>query len=379
MDDPSPATAISPLRQRLIDDMNMRRFSRETQRNYIRDVGRFAAFLGRSPDTAKAEDIRRFQMEQREPVYSRPRSTASSRRCASSSRNDRSAGPGAAGGPGGASAKLPVVLSLEEVGRLLNATPAASTGCSRPAYGAGLRVAEVAALKIGDIDSTRMLIRVEQGKGRKDRNAMLSPQLLELLRLWWREGKRRGVMLPQGWLFPGRTLRTNFDAPNQPLVSMRHGPLRSPSVSARTHCGTALPRICWRRMSTSVSSRFCSGTQAGYDRALRAGRYQDGPHGDQPSRQALAVAVRRIPLAEAVRASIEVADIFRAEGAGYRAAHAGHLNLHQLKVMSAIENCRTAALGGHVDACEDCGHWRIAYNSCLMGKFSNGESAGDPS
>jgi integrase/recombinase XerD len=62
----------------------------------------------------------------------------------------------------------------------------------------------VAALKVDDIDSTRMLIRVEQGKGRKDRNAMLSPQLLALLRQWWREGKRRGVMLPEGWLFPGR-------------------------------------------------------------------------------------------------------------------------------------------------------------------------------
>jgi Putative transposase/Transposase zinc-binding domain len=65
-----------------------------------------------------------------------------------------------------------------------------------------------------------------------------------------------------------------------------------------------------------------------------------------------------------LRTSLEVADIFRAEGAGYRAARAGHLSLTQLKVMSAIENCRTAALGGHVDACEDCGHWRIAYNSC---------------
>jgi hypothetical protein len=65
-----------------------------------------------------------------------------------------------------------------------------------------------------------------------------------------------------------------------------------------------------------------------------------------------------------LRTSLEVADIFRAEGAGYRAAQAGHLSLTQLKVMSAIENCRTAALGGHVDACEDCGHWRIAYNSC---------------
>ena len=65
-----------------------------------------------------------------------------------------------------------------------------------------------------------------------------------------------------------------------------------------------------------------------------------------------------------MRTSLEVADIFRAAGPGYRAAHARHLNLVQLKVMTAVENCRTAALGGHVEACEDCGHWRIAYNSC---------------
>jgi hypothetical protein len=76
-----------------------------------------------------------------------------------------------------------------------------------------------------------------------------------------------------------------------------------------------------------------------------------------------------------VRASLEVADIFRAAGPAYRAIHAGHLSLHQLKVMSAIEQCRTAALGGHVEACEDCGHQRIAYNSCLMGKAGNGELA----
>ena len=73
--------------------------------------------------------------------------------------------------------------------------------------------------------------------------------------------------------------------------------------------------------------------------------------------------------------SLEVADIFRAMGPSYRLAQAGHLSLAQLKVMSAIEHCRTAALGGHVEACEDCGHWRIAYNSCLMGKFGNGELA----
>ena len=72
------------------------------------------------------------------------------------------------------------------------------------AYGAGLRVSEVVALKVGDIDSERMLLRVERGKGGKDRHAMLSPQLLDLLRAWWREGRRRSLLLPGGWLFPGR-------------------------------------------------------------------------------------------------------------------------------------------------------------------------------
>ena len=76
-----------------------------------------------------------------------------------------------------------------------------------------------------------------------------------------------------------------------------------------------------------------------------------------------------------MRTSLEVADILRAAGPAYRAAQVGHLSLQQLKVMSAIEHCRTAALGGHVEACADCGHQRIAYNSCLMGKISNGESA----
>ncbi len=76
-----------------------------------------------------------------------------------------------------------------------------------------------------------------------------------------------------------------------------------------------------------------------------------------------------------MRPPLEVADIFRRHGPAWRAAHAGHVSLDQLKVMSAIETCRTVALGGHVEGCDDCGHRRIAYNSCLMGKFSNGESA----
>ena len=102
--------------------------------------------------------------------------------------------------------KAPSVLSVEDVGRLLESAPGPKyKAILGAAYGAGLRVSEVASLKVDDIDSERMLIRIEQGKGRKDRNAMLSPQLLALLRLWWKEGKRRGVMLPHGWLFPGRT------------------------------------------------------------------------------------------------------------------------------------------------------------------------------
>jgi site-specific recombinase XerD len=95
--------------------------------------------------------------------------------------------------------KLPVVLSPEEVARLLDAAPGLKYKAALSvAYGAGLRAAEVISLKVSDIDSKRMVIRVEQGKGRKDRYVMLSPHLLELLRAWWRAAR------PQGWLFPGR-------------------------------------------------------------------------------------------------------------------------------------------------------------------------------
>jgi hypothetical protein len=77
------------------------------------------------------------------------------------------------------------------------------------------------------------------------------------------------------------------------------------------------------------------------------------------------------------RPALEVADVFRQYGPAWRQANAGHVSLEQLKVMSAIESCRTAALGGHVMRCEDCAHTLISYNSCLMGKFRNGESTID--
>jgi site-specific recombinase XerD len=100
---------------------------------------------------------------------------------------------------------LPTVLGHAEVERFLEAAPGLKYKAAfSVAYGAGLRAAEVVALKVDDIDSQRMVIRVEQGKGRKDRYALLSPTLLEVLRAWWREGRARGKMLPHGWLFPGQ-------------------------------------------------------------------------------------------------------------------------------------------------------------------------------
>ena len=197
---------VSPLRRRMLEDMAMRGLREETQRNYLRDVSGFARFLGRAPDTATADDIRHFQVHQAESGVQPPtvNGSVSALRflfTVTLDRPDLSRRLVLVRYP----RKLPDVLSVDEVGRLLAAAPGAKHKAALgTAYGAGLRVSEVAALKVDNIDSTRMLIRVEQGKGRKDRNAMLSPQLLELLRLWWREGRRRGVMLPHGWLFPGR-------------------------------------------------------------------------------------------------------------------------------------------------------------------------------
>jgi site-specific recombinase XerD len=206
MNDLTPVIAVSPLRQRLIEDMTMRRFSRETQRNYIRDVGRFATFLGRSPDTASAEDVRRFQVEQRDAGVPVPtmNSIVSALRFFFTQTLDR---PDLARKliRTGHARKIPVVLSLDEVARLLDATTCLKHQAALSvAYGAGLRVAEVAALKVSDIDSERMLLRVQCGKGGRDRNAMLPEGLLALLRDWWRAGSQQGVMHRHGWLFPGQ-------------------------------------------------------------------------------------------------------------------------------------------------------------------------------
>ena len=186
--------------------MTVRGFTDKTRNDYIRIVAGFAAFLERSPSTATAEDIRRFQIQQSERGMNPPamNSTVAALRFFFNHTVDR---------PDLARKlirlryprKLPVVLSSDEVARLLAATTCLKHRAALSvAYGAGLRVAEVASLKVGDIDSKRMLIVVERGKGGRGRNALLSAGLLGLLRAWWQEGRQHGVMRPGGWLFPGQ-------------------------------------------------------------------------------------------------------------------------------------------------------------------------------
>ena len=201
------SATTTPLRQRMIEDMTIRQFGSKTQHDYVRVVADFARFLGRSPDQAEPEDLRRYQLRLAAEGASPAKMNAAvsalrfffkvtlgrqgyGERLATVRKEDR----------------LPEVLSPEEVALLLHCAPSLKHKAALSiAYGCGLRVSEIVHLKVADIDSARMLVRVEQGKGRKDRYVMLSPELLELLRAWWRMAR------PKGWLFPGRD-------PGQPIT-----------------------------------------------------------------------------------------------------------------------------------------------------------------
>lgn len=151
---------------------------------------------------------------------------------------------------------LPVVLSADEVVRFLEAVPSLKTRTAlTTAYAAGLRASETVGLKVGDIDSGRGVIRIEHGKGGKDRTVMLSAQLLRILRIYWRLAK------PQDWLFPGRDANRPIDV--QVLYSACRSARAVAGIDKRVtvpSSGTASPRIFWRTAPTSASSRFCSAT-----------------------------------------------------------------------------------------------------------------------
>ena len=202
----TPSTpAVSALRQRMLDDMRMRKLGPKTQAAYIRAVRYLASFLQRPPDTATVEDLRRFQLHLVDRGISpiTLNATITGLKFFFDVTLDRGELMSRMSYVRVAQ-KLPVVLSREEVARLIAAASNLKYHTALSiAYGTGLRVSEIVALKVGDIDSQRMTLRVQQGKGRKDRYAMLSPVLLERLRAWWRLAHTQGKMLPGGWLFPG--------------------------------------------------------------------------------------------------------------------------------------------------------------------------------
>jgi integrase/recombinase XerD len=200
--------SVSPLRQRMIEDMTIRKLAPRTQEGYIRIVKNFSTFFGASPDKASFEDVRRYQLHLASsgtgvPTINHTLTALRFLFMVTLRKPEVVLHLPFVHQP----QKLPVVLSPEEVAKLLDAAPGLKYKAALSvAYGAGLRATEVISLKVSDIDSARMVIRVEQGKGRKDRYVMLSQHLLDLLRAWWKAAR------PQGWLFPGRD-------PGQPLTT----------------------------------------------------------------------------------------------------------------------------------------------------------------
>lgn len=202
MNNPVSEKPISDLRRRMLQDMTNRNFGVKTQHDYIRHIETFTRFLGRAPDTATGDDIRRFQSAQLVAGAQPPKmnTQASALRfflAITCGRVDLAHQIARTHYP----RKLPRILSADDVGRLLDCAPGPGLkykAALSVAYGAGLRGGEVVMLRVADIDSQRMTIRVEMGKGRRDRHAMLSPQLLDVLRAWWLQCRS------PGWLFPGR-------------------------------------------------------------------------------------------------------------------------------------------------------------------------------
>jgi len=190
---------ISPLRRRMIEDMTIRNLSPATQQSYIYAVAKFSRHFSRSPDRLGLEEVRAYQLHliAQQRSWSHINQTVCALRFfygVTLGRSDATEQIVAAREP----QRLPVVLSGEEITRFLEAVPGLRNRVAlTTAYGAGLRVGEVVRLTAAAIDSSRMLIRIEHGKGGKDRYVMLSPQLLQVLRTYYRLAR------PGRWLFAG--------------------------------------------------------------------------------------------------------------------------------------------------------------------------------
>ena len=226
----SETNTVSPLRQRMLEDMAARKLNPHTQRSHISSCKRFAAWLKRSPETATPDEVRRFQLhliESGASICNRNRIMTGIRFLfrVTLRRHDLAAEVWHIKEP----QKLPPVLCPEEIKRVLTlATSLKAQAMLTLAYGCGLRAGEVVRLRAGDIDSEQMIIRIVQSKGRKDRNVMLPAEALDLLRQWWKvrpSGHDAGVAPEQRWLFPGRSARL-------PLTTRQFGRLFKEAAKA---------------------------------------------------------------------------------------------------------------------------------------------------
>ena len=223
-------TPTTPLRQRMIEDMAARNLGRYSQRSHLRSCERFAVFLERSPETATADDVRRFQLfliESGASICNRNRIMTGVKFLfrVTLRRHDLAAEIFHLREP----QRVPLVLSPTEVKRLLAMSPSLKARVMLSlAYGCGMRAGEVVRLRVGDIDNAQNIIRIVQSKGRKDRNVMLPADILGLLRQWWKERRTRqdaGVAKERRWLFPGYK-------PGRPLSTRQFSRLFHEAVAA---------------------------------------------------------------------------------------------------------------------------------------------------
>jgi len=280
--------AISPLRRRLIEDMAIRRLGPKTQQHYIRHVKRFADFLGQSADKATAEDVHRYQLWLASIGTTVPTVNVSATALrfffkVTLKRRDLADAVVSVRKP----RRLPVVLSPEEVGRLLaSATNIKHKAALSLTYATGLRSSEVVSLKLTDIDSDRMVIRVEQGKGKKDRYVILSPNLLELLRDWWRVARKKGMDASGPALAVSRLPRSAHEcAPASPARSHGSGTRRHCQAY---RCSYAAAQLCHPFIGAEDRYPGHPGSarpqKARHDGALHPRRDQRDWRGDEPAR-----------------------------------------------------------------------------------------------
>ncbi len=285
---------ITPLRQRMIEDMNARNLSEGSQRGHIRACKRFAAFLKRSPDTATADDVRLFQlhlMEDGASIQTRNRTMTGVRFLfrVTLRRHDLAAEVYHIKEP----LNLPLTLSQEEAKRLIAVAGAKSLKVRLMlalGYGCGLRAGEVVRLRAGDIDRAQGIIRVVQSKGRKDRHVMLPDEVLDLLQQWWKERPKRfdaGVPPQERLVFPSR--KTGKALNIRQLNRLFHEACEAGGHPEARHLAFAAAQLRYASVGSGYGHSFNPGgsgsRQARYDGALHPRRHGPDCGHREPARR----------------------------------------------------------------------------------------------